>query len=191
VLVACSTTEAAPTEHATILFLTGTVTATTRAGTSEAVKRGGAWRPGQVLRAGRDGRAQARFSDGTLVSLSPGAHVRLDEFRYDGKGARTDLASFSVLRGSARIMAGAHRSAGSALRISTPAAAMESAAVELAVAVSGTSVQVSVGRGHVELRNDAGRLGVGTGQRAFVKDRATVPMLTGTIVPAPITPPAP
>jgi hypothetical protein len=189
-LGACSGTQAAPGDGARVLFVAGTVTATTRAGTSEVLERGGAWRQGQVLRAARDGRAQVRFPDGTLLSVSPGAHVRLDEFRYDGKGGRADLASFSVLRGSARIMAGTQRTARSALRIGTPAAVMEAGTAEVAVAVSGGSVQVRVGRGQVELRNDAGRLSAGAGQRAFVKDRATPPMLMGTIVPAPITPPA-
>jgi hypothetical protein len=189
-LGACSGTQAAPGDGARVLFVAGTVTATTRAGTSEVLERGGAWRQGQVLRAARDGRAQVRFPDGTLLSVSPGAHVRLDEFRYDGKGGRADLASFSVLRGSARIMAGTQRTARSALRIGTPAAVMEAGTAEVAVAVSGSSVQVRVGRGQVELHNDAGRLSAGAGQRAFVKDRATPPMLMGTIVPAPITPPA-
>jgi ferric-dicitrate binding protein FerR (iron transport regulator) len=190
VLIACAGVQAAPPQHAVVLFVAGTVTATTRSAPSEAVKRGGAWQRGQVLRAAGDGRAQVRFPDGTLLSVSPGAHVRLDEFRYDGKGGAADVASFSVLRGQARIMAGAQRTAGSALRIGTPAAAMEAGTAEVAVAVSAGSVQVRVGRGRVELRNDSGRVSVGAGQRALVKDRATPPMLIGTIVPAPITPPA-
>jgi hypothetical protein len=86
-------------------------------------------------------------------------------------------------------MAGQARSPGSELRIATPAAVLSTSDAELQVA-SADAVQVSVGRGQVLVRNDGGRLVVGGGQRAFIKDRATAPILRGTIVPAPVTPAA-
>jgi ferric-dicitrate binding protein FerR (iron transport regulator) len=140
-----------------------------------------------VLRAGRDGRAQIQLSDGTLVSLSADSDIRLDAYRHDGTGGAPDLAAFTIFRGSARLLAGGKRSAGSSLRIGTPAALLTAQSAELLVTV-GRGMQASVGGGQVEVRNDAGRLTLGPGQRAFVKDRATPPILVGTIVPAPVTP---
>ena len=186
-LTAACTATAAGTDSATILFLSGPVILTTPNGETTAVKRSTSWRPNQLLRTGTTGRAQLRFPDGTLVSVSPGSDVRLDAFRYDGRGGASDLAAFTVFRGSVRFLTGADRSAGSMLRIATAAAALAAPDGELAVTAA-AALQVSVGRGQVELRNDAGRLVAGEGQRVYVKDRATPPILVGTIVPAPMTP---
>lgn len=179
---------AAPSDWPTILFTSGTVTLTS-GGTAQRLRKDSVWRAGEVLRASADGRAQLRFPDGTLLSISPGAHVRLDGFRYDGQTGTADLAAFTVFRGSARFMAGSLRTQGSALRISTPVAALASPGGELMVTVATPGgTQVSVGAGQADLRNDAGRLALVAGQRAFVRDRGTPPVTVGTIVPAPVTP---
>ena len=173
---------------ATLLFLAGPVTAFSKNSGAELLARGNAWREGVVLRTGNGGRAQAQFTDGTAVSLSPGSDVRLDAYRYDGAAGAQDSAAFTVYRGSVRFLAGTRRTAGSTLRIATPCAALSTAGGELLVEAAGGSIQVSVGNGQLELRNDGGRLLAGAGQRIFVKDRATAPILIGTIVPAPISP---
>ena len=54
---------------------------------------------GDTIITGYDGRAQIRFSDGSLVSLQPRTEFRIDRYRYDTADQR---GFFSLAAGAIR-----------------------------------------------------------------------------------------
>ena len=54
--------------------------------------------PGDTIVTG-DGRAQIRFTDGSLVSLRPNSQFRIDEYNYPGAPDGTEKGFFSLLKG--------------------------------------------------------------------------------------------
>src|SRR5690606_23668999 len=72
--------------------------------TTRALSVGSELSQGDLVRTGKDGRTQIRFSDGGLVSLQPGTDFRIDEYRFD---AVTERSFFSLLRGALRSATGA------------------------------------------------------------------------------------
>ena len=61
-------------------------------------------RTGDTIVTGLDGRAQIRFSDGSLVSLQPRSEFRIDDYQFDMAQQR---GFFSLLRGALRTISGA------------------------------------------------------------------------------------
>jgi hypothetical protein len=59
---------------------------------------------GDLLDTGDDGRAQIRFTDGSVVSLQPRTRFTIDEYRFDPNGQR---GVFGLVRGALRTVTGA------------------------------------------------------------------------------------
>jgi hypothetical protein len=185
-VLSSSGAQSAPPDSPAVLFISGTVNIIAPSGRTQRMTLITVWHTGEVLRTSEDGRAQLRFSNGTLLSLAPRTHARLDAYRrYNGSGALGEMR-LTVFRGSARL------ASSDALRISTPAAALTSPGAEVLVEVAmPRGIRVAVGAGRAELQNDAGRLPLEAGQRAFVQNRASAPVPAGTINPAPVSSPNP
>jgi len=108
--------------------------------------------------------------------------------RFGGAAEGRETAFFTLRRGGARFLTGAiGKARGSRFRTTTAPASIEVETGEF-VAIVAKGLQLSVGVGRVDLRNERGVLGVVAGQRAFVADRATAPYLVGTAIPYRIAP---
>jgi len=188
-LFGLATMLAAPCAGATdglVAFSSGPATLVAKEGGTTGLKKGLPVRPGDLLRTGPDGRAQVRLGDGTFVSLSAATDLRIDGVGQSAEEA--PFTGFTLYRGGARFMAGTEEAhEGRRLRVVTAFATLQADSAEMVVAL-GKTLQVSVGVGRVSIRNAAGALEVGPGQRAFVADRDHPPLLIGTVVPVPVTP---
>lgn len=140
---------------------------------------------GDLVRTGKDGRAQIRFSDGGLVSLQPGTDFRIDEYRFD---AATERSFFSLLRGALRSATGAiGKRDRENYRLRTPTAtigirgteflAEETVCTPLCAPGSRAGLKVSVTQGRIAVTTRAGTLEVGEGQSAEVESPDAMPRL--------------
>jgi hypothetical protein len=188
VLIAASgaTIPAVRADDATIVFASGDATLIAHGGQSARPAKGQLVAPGTLLRTGQ-GQIQLRFPDGSYASITPGSDLRIDAYRYSTQPGARNTAFFTLYRGGVRFITGAAAQADGRFRLNTPFATLHAAAAEFS-ALSGEGLRISVGAGTAQLRNQAGALQLTAGQRGFVLNPNTPPMLVGTIVPAPVTP---
>jgi ferric-dicitrate binding protein FerR (iron transport regulator) len=171
----------------TVVFNTGPATLIDHDDKSVPVAKDQQVGPGDLLRTGH-GQVQVRFPDGTYVSLGPDSDLRVDAYRYSGQPGARDAAFFTLYRGVVRFLTGAVASGvDGRFRLNTAFGTLHADAAEFSVRAA-QNLQVSVGAGQVHIRNQAGALQVGAGQRGLVAEPSAPPLLIGTIVPAPVTP---
>jgi hypothetical protein len=172
----------------TVVFASGQVTLTKNSsGRAVRLAKGDAVGVGALLRTGQ-GQLQVRFPDGTYVSVGPGSYLRVDAYRYATRSDGSDAAFFTLYRGEVRFLTGAIAdSPNRRFRLNTPFATLHSGSAEFSALVGG-GLQVSLGAGSAEIRNQAGALRLAAGERGFVSNREAPPILVGTIVPAPVAP---
>lgn len=119
--------------------------------------------------------------------MLPESELSIDAYRF-GAAAGREAAFFTLYRGGARFLTGTiGKAPGSRFRTTTALASIEVESGEF-VAIVSKGLQLNVGVGRVDLRNERGVLGVVAGQRAFVADRTTAPYLVGTAIPYRIAP---
>ena len=75
---------AAAAPAARVDFVVGDVIAKSQGGSQRAVTRGSQLESGDTVLT-NNGRAQMRFTDGSMVSLRPGSEFRIDDYNYNGK----------------------------------------------------------------------------------------------------------
>lgn len=171
----------------TVVFSSGPATLIDRDDKSIAVSKDQVVGPGDLLRT-RQGQIQLRFPDGTHVSLGPESDLRVDAYRYSGQPGARDAAFFTLYRGAVRFLTGAIASAvDGRFRLNTAFGTLQAGAAEFSVRAA-QNLQVSVGTGQIQIRNQMGVLQVGAGQRGLVPEPGAAPLLIGTIVPAPVPP---
>lgn len=162
---------------ATVDFASGNVTAQQSDGRSRTLVKGGEINAGELVDTGA-GRAQLRFSDGALVSLSPQTQFRIDEYQFRGQADGSEKGFFSLLKGALRTITGTiGRSNRSNYKLGTTVATIGIRGTEFSVAY-GNSITVTTGEGTVEVCNAAGCLIVDSGQSAHVQDINTRPTHT-------------
>ena len=133
---------------------------------------------GDTIVTGVDGRAQIRFSDGSLVSLQPRSEFRIDDYQFDMAQQR---GFFSLVRGALRTISGAVGKRDPAdYRMTTPTATIGIRGTEFLVEetvctpachpgrTAGLRVAVSAGR--VVVHNAAGSIEVPAGSATYVAD---------------------
>jgi hypothetical protein len=175
-------------DYGTAVFVLGRASLVGHSGQSRALVKGMQVHSGDLVRTEPGARVQLRFTDGAFISILPDTELGIDAYRYGGSAIGRGTAFFTLYRGSARFLTGAIGKAnGSRFRTTTAIAILEVEGGEF-VAISGKGLQLNVGVGRVNLRNERGALGVQAGQRAFVTDRATAPYLVGTAIPYRIAP---
>lgn len=162
---------------ATVDFASGQVTAVQPDGRSRSLAKGGEVSAGEMVDTGT-GRAQLRFSDGALVSLSPQTQFRIDDYQFRGQADGSEKGFFSLLKGALRTITGTiGRSNRSNYKLGTTVATIGIRGTEFSVAY-GNSITVTTGGGSVEVCNAGGCLIVDSGQSAHVQDINTRPTHT-------------
>lgn len=186
VAVTCVPPAAAASRAGDVRFASGSASVTRADGSSSPLSRGLELRNGDTVDSG-SGRVQLRFTDGALVSLQPESRFRIDDYRFDGRTDGTEKGFFSLLKGGLRTISGwigrVHRAG---YRVDTPTATIGIRGTEY-TAVLGNSLTVSVAEGRIAIVNDAGEFLLDAGRTAYVKDRATLPVI---ISEKPFLPPA-
>ena len=171
----------------TVVFSSGHATLVDKGSSTAPLAKGRRVGPGDLLRT-REGQVQVRFPDGTYASILPGSDLRIDAYRYSAQPGARNTAFFTLFRGSVRFMTGAIAQAREgSFRLNTPFATLHAQTAEFS-ARAAEGLQVSVGAGSAQVRNQVGALRLAAGQRGFVHDANAPPILVGTIVPAPVTP---
>lgn len=162
---------------ATVEFASGNVAAVQTDGRSRALAKGGEINAGEMIETGA-GRAQLRFSDGALVSLSPQTQFRIDDYQFKGQADGGEKGFFSLLKGALRTITGTiGRSNRGNYKLSTTVATIGIRGTEYSVAY-GNSITVTTGGGAVEVCNAGGCLIVDAGQSAHVQDINSKPTFT-------------
>jgi hypothetical protein len=162
---------------ATVDFASGNVSAVQADGRARTLTKGGEVNTGEMIDTG-NGRAQLRFSDGALVSLSPQTQFRIDEYQFKGHADGSEKGFFSLLKGALRTITGSiGRSNRNNYKLGTTVATIGIRGTEFSV-VYGNSITVTTGGGSVDVCNTGGCLIVDTGLSAYVKDIDTKPTFT-------------
>ena len=175
---------------ATVAFASPGVVAVRPDGRQRELPRGAEVQPGDMVDTG-EGRAQLRFTDGAMVSLSPATRFRVDEYRFAGRPDGEERGFFSLLKGAMRTITGAiGKTDRKAYRLDTAVATIGIRGTTYSVSY-GSSVTVNTVEGAVEACNNGGCLLVGAGQSAYVKDIDTAPAFLpgGTVLPQAAPPP--
>ena len=141
---------------------------------------------GDTIVTGAGGRAQIRFSDGSLISLQPRSEFRIDDYQFDMAQQR---GFFSLVRGALRTISGAVGKRDPAdYRMTTPTATIGIRGTEFLVEetvctpachpgrTAGLRVAVSAGR--VVVYNAAGSIEVPAGSATYVADASQAPVPT-------------
>ena len=175
-------------DYGVAVFVAGRASLIEHSAQSHVLVKGMQVHSGDLGRTAAGARVQLHFADGAFISTLPESELSIDAYRFGGAAAGREAAFFTLHRGGARFLTGAiGKAAGSRFRTTTALASIEAESGEF-VAVVSNGLQLNVGVGRVDLRDERGVLGVVAGQRAFVADRATAPYLVGTAIPYRIAP---
>lgn len=173
---------------ARVEFTSGEVRALTADGSSRVLARGAQVGSGDTVDTG-SGRAQMRFTDGSLVSLQPQTQFRIDQYAFAGKPTE-DRGFFSLIKGGLRTITGlVGKGNRSNYKLTTSVATIGIRGTEFSV-VYGNSINVTTGDGAVDVCNGAGCLTVSDGQSAYVADQNTPPVITEVKTDLPPPPPS-
>ena len=103
--------------------VTGDVNVVGSDGARRSAERGGEIRQGESIVTGADALAQARMSDGSLISVRADSEFKLEQFAYKGRQDRSASFVVSILKGGFRTITGLIAQVNrSGYRINTPAA---------------------------------------------------------------------
>ncbi len=173
---------------ARVEFTSGDVRALAADGSSRVLARGAQVGSGDTVDTG-SGRAQMRFTDGSLVSLQPQTQFRIDQYAFAGKPAE-DRGFFSLIKGGLRTITGlVGKGNRSNYKLTTSVATIGIRGTQFSV-VYGNSINVTTGEGAVDVCNGAGCLTVSDGQSAYVADQNTPPVITEVKTDLPPPPPS-
>lgn len=106
-LVVPGTLSAAQEPAGIVLLAVGEVTAGDAGGATRVLKRRSQILEGDTITAAQGGRAQIRFSDGSLLSLPESSQFRVDEYHLDANDPDKERAIYSLLKGGMRTLTGA------------------------------------------------------------------------------------
>jgi hypothetical protein len=174
---------------ARIDFAVGNVVALGTAGNSRPLSKGAEVQPGETVST-RDGRAQLRFSDGSLVSLQPQSDFRVDSYRYAGQADGSEQGFFSLLKGGMRTITGLiGRTNKDNYRVTTNVATIGIRGTEYSITY-GDGITVSTGEGQVMVCNGGGCLLLSSGESALVTTPTSQPSRTEARTNLPPAPPS-
>jgi hypothetical protein len=172
--------QAADASAGIVTAMSGTVRILASDGRVVNGSRGASIYPGDILETARDGQADLRFTDDSVMSIRPHTRFRVDEYAYTGRGDGSDRSLFSLLQGSFRTVTGLiGKLKRSTYAVTTPTATIGIRGTEYTASV-GKALNVSVQRGEITVTNSAGSYAVFEGQTATVSSADAAPQVRGT-----------
>ncbi len=148
---------------ARVEFSTGNVVARGSDGSSRKLSKGTEINAGDTINTA-DGRAQLRFTDGGLMSLSPDTEFKVEEYSFEGKQDGSEKSFFNLVKGGLRAITGAigHTNKKN-YKLNTPVATIGIRGTEFLATMRGRLL-VRVGDGAVFVQNSKGDLVLHKGQ---------------------------
>lgn len=128
-----------------------------------------------TLESGANSRLQLLLNDDSVISISPGAVVRISQFSFD-RGNNRRSAVVTIIRGAVRfIVQGEHRD-GSSFRIQAGQTLVQTAQADLVVEAAGKQTVICVLSGSAGVRNSSnlviGNVRVGENSCSLVGEKS-------------------
>lgn len=161
-----------------------------RAEVLSALVRGASVEGGDVVLTGASGRAQIRFTDGGVVSLSPGSQFAVERYVDSGDAAQ-DRFAVNLARGGLRAVTGLIGKRNPAnYKVITPTAVVgiRGSAFRVFFNAEGL-VEVAGEQDEIEVCTQAGCVGVKSGESVLVRSGQELPVYTNTRALLPLPPP--
>lgn len=161
-----------------------------RAEVLSALVRGASVEGGDVVLTGASGRAQIRFTDGGVVSLSPGSQFAVERYVDSGDPAQ-DRFAVNLTRGGLRAVTGLIGKRNPAnYKVITPTAVVgiRGSAFRVFFNAEGL-VEVAGEQDEIEVCTQAGCVGVKSGESVLVRSSHELPVYTNTRALLPLPPP--
>lgn len=175
---------------ATVVFATGSPTATDAKGLVRPLQRGAELTAGDAIHTA-DGKVQLRFADGASMALQPGTHFRIDAFRFVDRGNRAspgDGVVMSLVKGAMRTISGLlGKEDHSQYKVGTTVATIGIRGTEYGATMSGDGLSVTTYAGRVEVCSDVACQQIGPGETIWVYDRNEKPQTQPRVVSLPDT----
>lgn len=148
---------------ARVEFSTGNVVATGSDGSTRKLAKGTEISAGDTINTA-NGRAQLRFTDGGLMSLSPDTEFKVEEYSFEGKQDGSEKSFFNLVKGGLRAITGAigHTNKKN-YKLNTPVATIGIRGTEFLATMHGRLL-VRVGDGAIFVQNSKGDLVLYKGQ---------------------------
>ncbi|HEY4317411.1 MAG TPA: FecR family protein [Herbaspirillum sp.] len=96
----------ASTNAGAVMHMSGALLATRAGGASRILAPNSAVNPGETLVTQKNGYAQIKFSDGSLLILKPATTLTIDKYFYDAARPEADAIVFTLQQGAIRVNAG-------------------------------------------------------------------------------------
>jgi hypothetical protein len=144
-----------------VIIAAGDVYATKEGQSPRALTRRSKFFTGETIIVGENGKAQVRFQDGTILSLTKGTELRIEAFSYNDEDGNEDANIVTLLKGGFRTITGAVAKKNPANhKVNTPVATIGVRGTNYSVAID-DSVYVGVWGGVVFVENDGGSIELG------------------------------
>lgn len=128
---------------------------------------------GDVMKTGKDSRAQIVLAADFSVNMSAGTALRINQYAFETKKNRR-TAIVKVLEGRARFVVFGERNNESSFRVETAHAAINARIADFVAVVSPGETTIAVLDGGVNVKNvsylTVGEVGLGTNQKTVVKE---------------------
>lgn len=165
---------AADTPAGQVILAIGSLKANSADNPSRTLQRGAAFYQNDTLITGTNTQAKLRFTDGTLISLTPNTQVRVDSYRYEQNGNNSYVVSLAT--GGLRTVSGAiAKQDNSAYQVRTPVATIAVRGTEYSILYRKSckkntrdktcGLLTSVWKGTIELDTKTGKLLIGKNEQ--------------------------
>lgn len=154
--------QSARTESAgQVIIASGPFQAQTSSETLRQLSRGSNFYSGETLKTGTNSTAQVRFTDGTVMALSPNSQVRVDEYSYH-QDAKSDKSVTTLVKGGFRALTGLiSKENPDAYKLQTPVAVIGVRGTNYGGVIKGGKLFAGVWKGEIYVKNDGGLIQLG------------------------------
>lgn len=153
-----------------VITASGSLQASNSNSVNRELKRGAYFYSGDLITTGTNASAQIRFTDGTLVALTPNSKLKVDEYHYQ-KDASSDKSVVTLVQGGFRAITGAiSKENPSAYRAQTPVAVIGVRGTNYGAVIVRGQLFSGVWKGGIFVQNKAGTIDLGKdNQFSFTK----------------------
>lgn len=161
-----------------VLFVVGTVNITSNQQV-RSVQQGAEINAQDTIETKSNGKLQIRFTDGSIVSLSPNTRFYVERYLFNGKNDGNETGFFSLFKGTFRTVSGLIGKGANkdAYKVSTPTATIGIRGTEY-TATEDNGLTVQVHKGAVFVTNEVGGTLVEQGKQIYVPSPSKPAKLT-------------